>query len=153
VCQAGEKEANANEGDEGLRAACLTLVILAHPALSADPGNGALNNPPLGENAESQLIAQIGGKIGRIAPQLAKGWIDHLQALAVLVCGPGDEPTGVALIRPTAATLLLSRGVNPKVASEMLGHSSVSIKLDLYFHVLPHMLRGAADVMDEAMWH
>ncbi len=56
-------------------------------------------------------------------------------------------------LRHTAATLLLSRGINPKVASEMLGHSSVSITLDLYSHVLPHMLRGAADVMDEAMGH
>jgi integrase len=54
-------------------------------------------------------------------------------------------------LRHTAATLLLSHGVNPKVASEMLGHSCVSITLDLYAHFLPHMLRNAADVMHEAM--
>jgi integrase len=51
-------------------------------------------------------------------------------------------------LRHTAATLLLSRGINPKVVSEMLGHSSVAITLGLYGHVLPHMQREAASVMD-----
>jgi integrase len=51
-------------------------------------------------------------------------------------------------LRHTAATLLLGRGINPKVVSEMLGHSSVAITLGLYGHVLPHMQREAARVMD-----
>jgi integrase len=52
-------------------------------------------------------------------------------------------------LRHTAATLLLARGVNPKVVSEMLGHSSVAITLGLYGHVTPHMQRHAAQTMDE----
>ena len=35
-------------------------------------------------------------------------------------------------LRHTAATLLLERGVNPKVVSEMLGHASVAVTLTLY---------------------
>jgi integrase len=51
-------------------------------------------------------------------------------------------------LRHTAATLLLGRGVNPKVVSELLGHSQVSITLDVYSHVLPDMQQHAAAVMD-----
>ena len=53
--------------------------------------------------------------------------------------------------RHTAATLLLSRGVHPKVVSEMLGHSTVAITLDVYSHVTPAMHREAARVMDEVL--
>jgi len=51
-------------------------------------------------------------------------------------------------MRHTAATLLLARGVNVKVVSEMLGHASVSITLTLYAHVVPHMQQHAVDIMD-----
>jgi integrase len=42
-------------------------------------------------------------------------------------------------LRHTCATLLLSKNVNPKVVSEMLGHASIAITLDTYSHVLPTM--------------
>jgi integrase len=51
-------------------------------------------------------------------------------------------------LRHTAATLLLLQGVHVKVVSEMLGHSSVAVTLDLYGHVLPDMQQQAADAMD-----
>ena len=47
-------------------------------------------------------------------------------------------------LRHTAATLLLSQGVHPKVASEMLGHATVAITLDRYSHVTETMQRAAA---------
>lgn len=50
--------------------------------------------------------------------------------------------------RHSAASLLLSRGVHPKIVSEMLGHSTVAITLDVYSHVTPAMHREAARVMD-----
>ena len=46
-------------------------------------------------------------------------------------------------LRHTCATLLLSRNVNPKIVSEMLGHSSIAITLDTYSHVLPTMQESA----------
>ncbi|MFN2569635.1 MAG: tyrosine-type recombinase/integrase [Candidatus Dormibacteria bacterium] len=51
-------------------------------------------------------------------------------------------------LRHTAATLLLSQGIHPKIVSEMLGHSTVAITLDLYSHVTMTMQREAADAMD-----
>jgi integrase len=51
-------------------------------------------------------------------------------------------------LRHTAATLLLSRGVHPKVVSEMLGHADISITLRVYAHVTPHMQQAAVQVMD-----
>ena len=40
-------------------------------------------------------------------------------------------------LRHTCATLLLARGVHPKVVGEILGHSQVSLTLDTYSTVLP----------------
>ena len=51
-------------------------------------------------------------------------------------------------LRHTAATLLLSAGTHPKVASEMLGHSTVVLTMDTYSHVLPTMQAQAADTME-----
>src|SRR5215469_14187592 len=54
-------------------------------------------------------------------------------------------------LRHTAATLLLGRGINPKIVSEMLGHARIAITLQLYSHVTPHMQHQAADAMDAAL--
>lgn len=50
-----------------------------------------------------------------------------------------DEKTRMYDLRHTPATFLLLAGVHPKVVSERLGHSSISITLDVYSHVLPNM--------------
>lgn len=54
-------------------------------------------------------------------------------------------------LRHTSATLLLGRGVNPKIVSEMLGHASISITLDVYSHVPPAMQAHAVAAMDDAL--
>ena len=54
-------------------------------------------------------------------------------------------------LRHTYATLLLSKDVNPKVVSEMLGHSSMSVTLDIYSHLLPDMQEKAAKALEEAL--
>jgi integrase len=54
-------------------------------------------------------------------------------------------------LRHTCATLLLGCGVNPKIVSELLGHSTVAITLDLYSHVLPMMQQAAASAMEAAL--
>jgi integrase len=51
----------------------------------------------------------------------------------------------------TCATLLLAYNVNPKIVSEMLGHSSISITLDIYSHLLPNMQESAVRALDEAL--
>jgi integrase len=54
-------------------------------------------------------------------------------------------------LRHTCATLLLTKGVHPKVVSEMLGHATISITLDTYSHVIPGLGDAAADAMDDAL--
>lgn len=51
-------------------------------------------------------------------------------------------------LRHTGATLLLLQGVNPKVSQEQLGHTQISVALDIYSHVVPSMGRDAADRLD-----
>ncbi len=48
-------------------------------------------------------------------------------------------------LRHTSASLMLSAGVHPKVVSERIGHSSVSITLDLYSHVTAGLQAEAAE--------
>ena len=54
-------------------------------------------------------------------------------------------------LRHTCATLLLSRNVNPKIVSEMLGHASIAITLDTYSHVLPNMQRSAVRALEQTL--
>lgn len=60
----------------------------------------------------------------------------------------GLPPMRLYDTRHTHATLLLTAGVNPKIVSERLRHSSVSITLDTYSHVLREIESGVADTLD-----
>lgn len=51
-------------------------------------------------------------------------------------------------LRHTNASLMLASGVSSKVAGNRLGHSKVSITLDLYSHVLESVDREAAEKID-----
>jgi integrase len=53
-------------------------------------------------------------------------------------------------LRHTSATLLLAKGVHPKIVQERLGHADISMTLNRYSHVTPDMQRLAADALDEA---
>jgi integrase len=54
-------------------------------------------------------------------------------------------------LRHSAATLLLSLGVHPKVVQEILGHSQISMTMDIYSHVLPSMHQDAMKKLNEAI--
>ena len=51
-------------------------------------------------------------------------------------------------LRHTTATLLLSAGENPKVVSERLGHSTITLTMDVYSHVMPTMQEGATSKLE-----
>ena len=53
-------------------------------------------------------------------------------------------------LRHSHATQLLLAGVHPKVAQERLGHSTISVALDLYSHVSATMQEDAAAKIDAA---
>jgi|SRR5215211_360159 len=54
-------------------------------------------------------------------------------------------------LRHTCGTLLLMKGVHPKIVSEMLGHSSIAITLDTYSHVMPGLGEAAAKAMEDTL--
>ena len=54
-------------------------------------------------------------------------------------------------LRHTCATLLLTKGVHPKIVSEVLGHSSIAITLDTYSHMIPSLGDAAAGAMEDAL--
>ena len=54
-------------------------------------------------------------------------------------------------LRHTAATLLLGKGVHPKIVQEMLGHSTITQTMDTYSHVLPDMQDGAVSAMESVL--
>lgn len=51
-------------------------------------------------------------------------------------------------LRHSAATILISMGVNPKVVQELLGHASIVTTLNIYAHVLPAMQQEAAQKLN-----
>jgi integrase len=52
-------------------------------------------------------------------------------------------------LRHTCATIRFMKGQHPKRVSEILGHSSVAITLDIYSHVIPGL--GGDDPMEDAL--
>jgi len=47
--------------------------------------------------------------------------------------------------------MLLSLGVHPKVVQEILGHSQISMTMDIYSHVLPTMQQEAMRKLNDAL--
>ena len=45
-------------------------------------------------------------------------------------------------LRHSAASLLLTVGVHPKIVQEILGHTQISMTMDIYSHVLPSIFLG-----------
>jgi integrase len=52
-------------------------------------------------------------------------------------------------LRHTCATLLLIKGVHPKIVQELLGHANIGITLDTYPHYLPNLQGEAVRAMED----
>ncbi len=65
---------------------------------------------------------------------------------------PGLPAIRLHDLRHTHATILLGRGVHPKVVSERLGHADTSITLNVYSHVTGTLQREAADLFASAIY-
>jgi integrase len=52
-------------------------------------------------------------------------------------------------LRHTSASLMVNHNIPIIVVSRRLGHSKVSIKLDIYAHLIPEMQEGAAELIDD----
>ncbi|GLV56346.1 site-specific integrase [Dictyobacter sp. S3.2.2.5] len=51
-------------------------------------------------------------------------------------------------LRHSAASILMAMNVHPKVVQELLGHSSISITMNIYSHTDPSLQRQAMDDLD-----
>jgi site-specific recombinase XerD len=60
-----------------------------------------------------------------------------------------NSPEYCAKWRSPYAAFLFHKGLYPKVGQEMLEHSSITITLDTYSHVLPNMQKEAVKAMEE----
>ena len=54
-------------------------------------------------------------------------------------------------LRHTHAAMLIAMGIQPKVISERLGHSSIMITMDVYGYLMPGLQEQVADALD-AKW-
>lgn len=66
--------------------------------------------------------------------------------------GLPEEITFYAATRHTHATMLLVAGVNPKIVSERLGHSSIKLTMDTYTHVIPEISRETATTVENLLF-
>lgn len=55
-------------------------------------------------------------------------------------------------LRHTCATLLLAANEHPKIVSERLGHSNITLTLDTYSHVLPSMQKAASEKLERILF-
>ncbi len=62
------------------------------------------------------------------------------------------KPLRLYDLRHSTATLLLQANVNPKVVSERLGHSTITLTLDVYSHVLPTMQEQATEHLEDMIF-
>ena len=54
-------------------------------------------------------------------------------------------------LRHSAATLLMERGIPPKIVADMLGHATVGQTMDRYSHVTPDIQVAAVQAMDDLL--
>ena len=47
--------------------------------------------------------------------------------------------------------MLLTAGVHPKIVQEILGHTQISMTMDIYSHVLPGMQEDAMNKLHDAL--
>jgi integrase len=64
--------------------------------------------------------------------------------------GLTDEGLTLYMFRHTFATMLLEEKVNPKIVSEMMGHSNIKTTLDIYSTVFKSVYAEAADTLNNA---
>jgi len=54
-------------------------------------------------------------------------------------------------LRHSCVSLLGAQGVAPRTIQEIMGHSQMSTTMGIYAHVMPSVLRDAADAMDRVL--
>ena len=56
---------------------------------------------------------------------------------------------GAPHFRHSHASLLLAKGIHPKIVQERLGHSSITVTLDKYSHLVPGLQQAASNIIND----
>ncbi len=114
-------------------------ILRAHAAVRLE------ERPHAGSEWEDdgRVFAQRNGR--PIHPRARRGW-------KALLAAAGVRDARLHDARHTAATLLLTQGVAPRVAMQILGHSQISLTLGTYSHVVPELATDAARRVGAALW-
>jgi integrase len=152
--------------DAGVLAVRRSRVSVAHAVHESDPKTRSSRRTI---SLDARLVAVLRAHRRReLEERLAWGpaWTDtgyvfvredgfplHPERVTVLfgrlVAAAGVSTLRLHDLRHTSASLPLAAGVHPKIVSERLGHSNVSITLDLYSHVIPGLQAEAAEQLGE----
>lgn len=100
---------------------------------------------------DPDLVGELHGTAHLVQLDDAPMLVPILQPVVGLKLLASSPSSRIHDLRHTCATLLLAKGVHAKLVQELLGHSTISITLDTYSHVLPGMGDAAAGAMDEAL--
>ncbi len=71
------------------------------------------------------------------------------RAWPMLAVRAGLKPIRLHDARHTHASLMLKQGIHPKIVQERLGHATISVTLDTYWHVAPGLQEAAAQKFDD----
>jgi integrase len=74
-----------------------------------------------------------------------------LRRFQAILAGAGLPKMRLHDLRHSAVALLLGQGVSARAISELLGHSSVAVTLQVYGHLLEETKRETAAKMDSAL--
>ena len=86
-----------------------------------------------------------------VFPSEAGGLLEdtRIRAIHRRICERAGVPAiRVYDLRHSSATLLVAAGVNSRVVSERLGHSTLNLTLNVYAHVLPGQQANAATTLE-----
>ena len=128
---------------------------------STQPAAGSVDSLALCSGTRSQdsvhHLSEGPGVLGSPYPESGgvsvSGTRTRMDSVACLRRPPMGRGRGGhgARVAESCVTLLLGRNINPKLVSEMLGHSSTAITLDTYSHVLPDMQDSTACAPEGAL--
>ena len=93
-----------------------------------------------GYNPRGFIIHTAGGKA--FSPR------NYEQQLGNMCKAAGIRKIGVHALRHTYATRLFEKGVDVKIISELLGHSSTEITYRIYIHVIEKLKESAVQALD-----
>lgn len=113
----------------------------------------AVRKVPLNTNARNILISLFVKAKGRKLVLESRGEIPAVSSVGktynrMLAYAGIEGRTGIHTLRHTFASQLIKKGVDIKIISEILGHSSVSFTYNTYIHLFPEQKTKALEVLD-----